>query len=110
MADSDFPAPSEGFVVTHFLVSADVDASRAFYEGVLGGETVMDADRPSSSWPTRGSSSTQVAARPTTNPTSSSTLHENFDTVSTRLSDPDLDRQLRAALATFSVHSERPAA
>lgn len=43
MADSDFPAPSEGFVVTHFLVSADVDASRGFYEGVLGGKTVMDA-------------------------------------------------------------------
>ena len=26
MADSEFPAPSEGFVVTHFLVSADVAA------------------------------------------------------------------------------------
>ena len=44
MSDSDFPAPSEGFVVTHFLVSADVAASRDFYEGVLGGKTVMDAE------------------------------------------------------------------
>lgn len=43
MPDSDFPAPSEGFVVTHFLVSNDIAASRAFYEGVLGGKTVMDA-------------------------------------------------------------------
>jgi catechol 2,3-dioxygenase-like lactoylglutathione lyase family enzyme len=42
MPDPDFPAPSEGFVVTHFLVSADVAASRDFYEGVLGGKTVMD--------------------------------------------------------------------
>jgi catechol 2,3-dioxygenase-like lactoylglutathione lyase family enzyme len=42
MTDPDFPAPSEGFVVTHFLVSADVAASRDFYEGVLGGKTVMD--------------------------------------------------------------------
>ena len=39
MADSDFPAPSEGFVITHFLVSADVGASRDCYEGVLGGTT-----------------------------------------------------------------------
>lgn len=37
MPDSDFPAPSEGMVVNHFLVSADVAASRDFYEGVLGG-------------------------------------------------------------------------
>jgi catechol 2,3-dioxygenase-like lactoylglutathione lyase family enzyme len=44
MSNSDFPAPSEGFVVTHFLVSADVAASRDFYEGVLGGKTVMDAE------------------------------------------------------------------
>ena len=44
MPDSDFPAPSEGFVVTHFLVSADVAASRDFYGGVLGGQTVMDGE------------------------------------------------------------------
>ena len=44
MSDSDFPAPSEGFVVTHFLVSADVAASRDFYQGVLGGKTVMDGE------------------------------------------------------------------
>ena len=44
MPDSDFPAPSEGFVVTHFLVSADIAASRDFYEGVLGGKTVMDGE------------------------------------------------------------------
>jgi catechol 2,3-dioxygenase-like lactoylglutathione lyase family enzyme len=43
MADPDFPAPSEGFVVTHFLVSNDVAASRDFYAGVLGGTVVMDA-------------------------------------------------------------------
>ena len=44
MTDPDFPAPDEGMVVTHFLVSADVDASRDFYQRVLGGKTVMDAD------------------------------------------------------------------
>ena len=42
MPDPGFPAPSEGFVVTHFIVSADIAASRDFYEGVLGGKTVLD--------------------------------------------------------------------
>ena len=42
MESSDFPAPSEGFVVTHFIVSADLDASRDFYERILGGTTVME--------------------------------------------------------------------
>ena len=42
MPDSGFPALSEGFVATQFLVSADVAASRDFYERVLGGKTVMD--------------------------------------------------------------------
>ncbi len=41
MADADFPAPSEGIVLTHFVVSADVAASNAFYVDVLGGKTVM---------------------------------------------------------------------
>ena len=36
------PAPSEGIVLTHFVVSRDVAASRDFYAGVLGGTTVMD--------------------------------------------------------------------
>lgn len=44
MTETDFPAPTEGMVVTHFLVSADVDMSRDFYERVLGGKTVMERD------------------------------------------------------------------
>jgi len=28
---AEFPAPAEGIVLTHFLVSGDVDRSRAFY-------------------------------------------------------------------------------
>jgi lactoylglutathione lyase len=34
----DFPAPSEGFVITHFLVVSDQDRSRDFYHSVLGGK------------------------------------------------------------------------
>ncbi|CAN5323940.1 VOC family protein [soil metagenome] len=38
---AEFPAPSEGIVLTHFIVSADVDRSARFYSEVLGGEIVM---------------------------------------------------------------------
>ncbi len=41
MAEHDFPAPDEGFVITQFLVVEDTDRSRRFYEEVLGGKTVM---------------------------------------------------------------------
>lgn len=42
MEDMQFPAPTEGIVLTHFVVSRDVAASRDFYADVLGGTTVMD--------------------------------------------------------------------
>jgi hypothetical protein len=42
MEDLQFPAPTEGIVLTHFVVARDVAASRDFYTGVLGGTTVMD--------------------------------------------------------------------
>lgn len=40
----DFPAPDEGIVLTHFLVSNDVAVSRDFYSSVLGGEVVYDGE------------------------------------------------------------------
>src|SRR5919108_6404776 len=44
MAREDFPAPSEGFVLTHFIVAEDVARSRDFYAGVLGGEVVLEGE------------------------------------------------------------------
>ena len=44
MATEDFPAPSEGFVLTHFIVVEDVARSRDFYAGVLGGSVVLDGE------------------------------------------------------------------
>jgi len=41
---SGLPAPSEGIVLTHFVVSADVERSRRFYVDVLGGEVVMEGE------------------------------------------------------------------
>jgi lactoylglutathione lyase len=40
----DFPAPSEGFVVTHFFVVEDQDRSRDWYVGVLGAEVARERD------------------------------------------------------------------
>jgi catechol 2,3-dioxygenase-like lactoylglutathione lyase family enzyme len=44
MSADDLPAPTSGFVLTHFIVAADVQRSRDFYTGVLGGELVMDGE------------------------------------------------------------------
>ena len=41
---AEFPAPREGMVLTHFLVSGDVAASRDFYVRILGGVPVMDGE------------------------------------------------------------------
>ena len=40
----DFPAPLEGFVVTHFLFSTNVAKAAAFYSKVLGGKVVMEGE------------------------------------------------------------------
>ena len=41
---AEFPAPAEGIALTHFIVSADVARSAAFYAGVLGGEVVLEGE------------------------------------------------------------------
>ena len=42
MPEMEFPAPDEGIVVTHFIVSADVSTSMDFYTRILGGKVVME--------------------------------------------------------------------
>jgi catechol 2,3-dioxygenase-like lactoylglutathione lyase family enzyme len=45
MADGlKFPAPTEGILVTYFIVVRDIERSRRFYTEVLGGETVLEGD------------------------------------------------------------------
>jgi catechol 2,3-dioxygenase-like lactoylglutathione lyase family enzyme len=41
---AEFPAPKDGIVLTHFVVSTDVERSRRFYTEVLGGELVLDSE------------------------------------------------------------------
>ena len=46
--------PTEGFVLTHFLVVTDQDRSRDFYKNIIDGEVVRDRDpvilRVANSW------------------------------------------------------------
>jgi lactoylglutathione lyase len=44
MNRDDFPAPKDGFVVTHFLVVSDQDRSREFYASVFNAQVVMERD------------------------------------------------------------------
>lgn len=44
MNEDDFPAPAEGFVLTHFLVVSDQDRSREFYRSLLDGRVVLERD------------------------------------------------------------------
>jgi catechol 2,3-dioxygenase-like lactoylglutathione lyase family enzyme len=39
-----FPIPDSGILLTHFVVSDDVERSRRFYADVLGGETVRSGE------------------------------------------------------------------
>jgi lactoylglutathione lyase len=39
-----FPAPSEGFIITHLLMVTDQDRSRDFYSHVLGGTVIRERD------------------------------------------------------------------
>ena len=44
MNPEDFPAPSEGFVITHFLVVSDQDRSRTFYQSLFEGLVLQERD------------------------------------------------------------------
>jgi hypothetical protein len=39
---AEFPESTEGIVLTHFIVSSDVDRARRFYANVLGGEVLRE--------------------------------------------------------------------
>ena len=42
MDRAKLPAPTEGFVLTHFITVSDVARSREFYASILDGEVVLD--------------------------------------------------------------------
>ena len=44
MNPDDFPAPKEGFVITHFLVVSDQDRSREFYKKIFNGTVLIERD------------------------------------------------------------------
>ena len=44
MNPGDFPAPTMGFVLTHFLVVSDQDRSRELYQSILDGLVLVERD------------------------------------------------------------------
>ena len=44
MNPDDFPAPKDGFVITHFLVVSDQDRSREFYRSLFDGQVLVERD------------------------------------------------------------------
>ncbi len=44
MDANDFPAPREGFVITHFLVVSDQERSREFYRSLFDGQVLIERD------------------------------------------------------------------
>src|SRR5882762_11201964 len=44
MNQDDFPAPKDGFVLTHFLVVADQDRSREFYRSLFDAQVLVERD------------------------------------------------------------------
>lgn len=43
MKRKDFPAPEDGFVVTHFITVTDIKRSVDYYASVFGGTILMDS-------------------------------------------------------------------
>jgi len=41
---AELPIPREGILLTHFIVSGDVERARRFYSEVLGGEVVLEGE------------------------------------------------------------------
>ena len=44
MDAGDFPAPKEGFLITHFLVVSDQDRSREFYRSLFDAKVLIERD------------------------------------------------------------------
>lgn len=44
MTRDDFPAPTNGFVITHFLVVSDQDRSRDFYKSLFDAKVLLERD------------------------------------------------------------------
>ncbi len=42
MDRSDFPAPEEGLLLTHFIVVSDVERSREFYRHLLEATVIVE--------------------------------------------------------------------
>src|SRR2546427_5786909 len=65
----DFPAPKDGFILTHFLVVSDQDRSRDFYQRLFDGKVLIERDpvimKVANSWLILNSGGGPTDAKPT---------------------------------------------
>ena len=101
MPDNEFPAPHEGFVVTHFLVVSDQDRSREFYRSVFGATVVMERDpvilRLANSWLILNVGGGPTDDKPTVTLTTPSDPHQTSAFINLRVAD------IHAAYAEWSA-------
>ena len=68
---AELPPPPEGIVLTHFIVSNDVERSRRFYTEVLGGRVAFPGNPVNVALANSWIVINAAEARPTTSPRSS---------------------------------------
>jgi catechol 2,3-dioxygenase-like lactoylglutathione lyase family enzyme len=68
---TEYPPPPEGIVLTHFIVSDDVERSRRFYTEVLGGRVAFPGDPVNVALANSWIVINTGGGRPTTSPRSS---------------------------------------
>ena len=61
---AELPPPPEGIVLTHFIVSDDVERSRRFYTEVLGGRVAFPGDPVRARRRRRGPEGLRVTSSP----------------------------------------------
>jgi catechol 2,3-dioxygenase-like lactoylglutathione lyase family enzyme len=88
---AEFPAPTEGFVLTHFIVASDVERSRRFYTEVLGGEALLEGELSivalANSWITISGSGGPTEDKPTVTLEPPSDLHRASSFLNIRVAD-----------------------
>jgi catechol 2,3-dioxygenase-like lactoylglutathione lyase family enzyme len=103
---AQFPAPTEGIAITHFIVSRDVERSRRFYTEVLGGEAVLEGElsivAPANGWVTISVGGGPTDDKPTVTLAPPSDPHHASSFLNIRVADIDaVYRQWSARGAEF---------
>src|SRR5712691_3549401 len=91
MNPDDFPAPKDGFVITHFLVVSDQDRSRDFYQSLFDGQVLLERDpvimKVANSWIILNVSGEPTVDKPTVTLTTPADLNRTSAFLDVRVAD-----------------------